>query len=240
MHQHNLPSLLLVAKYLLRYRLIDVVSRHKKSLWGRKSYSQAGQDLFALITSGFKSGGTYVEIGAHDPVRDNNSFLLEQDYKWRGLSFEIDELYCYFFNRRRLNQCICADATRIDYRKAFLDRGLPSRIDYLQIDIDPARQSLCALRALPLDEYRFGAITFEHDRYQEGDSVMLAARRILLDHGYVLLMPNIQNIGLDVEDWWVDPTQENEALLRVQQSGPLDYIEAIRLGLSFYARENID
>jgi hypothetical protein len=226
---HLKPSFLLAAQYFLKYALRANDRKHEKQLAGRLSYSQAGQDLFALFASGFKKHGSYVEIGAHDPIRDNNSFLLEQNYGWRGVSLEIDHAYAYFFNRRRQNRCIEADATRADYREIFLKANLPKEIDCLQIDIDPAIQSLRALQSLPLNDYRFRAITFEHDRYQESDDVMLQSREILRAHGYVLLMPNIRNLGLDVEDWWVDPAQVSEAILNVKQESSLPYEEAITL-----------
>ncbi len=238
MVQNKKLSPLLEAKYLFRYGLTPFSSRHEKNLLGRKSYAQAGQDLFALFVSGFKYCGSYVEIGSHDPIRDSNSFLLEQNYNWSGLSFEINEDYSYFFNRRRRNVCVNADATLVDYGSTFSNAGLPKKIDYLQIDIDPAHQSLCALKALPLNEYRFGAITFEHDRYQRGDSVMRESRKVLLSYGYELLMPNIHNLGLDVEDWWIDPTQGGNALSKLENTHSLDYKEAIRLLMEFDVRGN--
>ncbi len=220
-------------QYLIKYRLSAPEARRRKTLCGAESFSQAGQDLFALLANSFKTEGTYVEIGAHDPVRDSNTFLLEHDYQWRGVSFEIDELYSYFFNRLRHNNCVCGDATKINFEKVFIKNGLPKYINYLQIDIDPGQQSLLALQALPLEDYRFGAITFEHDRYQNGDAVMLESRRILHEYGYVLLMPNIHNDGLDVEDWWIDPIHADRTILELRQSGPLDYRDAIRLGLNY-------
>lgn len=223
------PEILLAAQYFAKYALKAKSKKYERQLFGRSSYSQAGQDLFALWTSGFKKNGSYVEIGAHDPIRNSNSFLLEKNYGWRGVSVEIHQSYAYFFNRRRTNPCLEQDATCADYRAIFQKSNLPKEIDYLQVDIDPAIQSLRVLQSLPLDNYRFRAITFEHDRYQAGDDVMLQSREILLAHGYVLLLPNIRNIGLDFEDWWVDPTQVGEAILAKKQDKPLSYEEAIRI-----------
>ncbi len=222
-------NIVLAAKYLAKYGLRASDGKYRRLLNGKESWSQAGQDLFALTATEFKAAGSYVEIGAHDPIRDSNSYLLERDYGWRGVSFEIDEEYAYFFNRKRVNGCILADATRVDYEKEFAKANLPQRVDYLQIDIDPAGQSLLALKALPLESYRFAAITFEHDRYQVGDSVMVESRGILNKLGYVLLFPNIQNLNLDVEDWWVDPNQVSSAVLQVRQTASCDFREAIRL-----------
>lgn len=40
-----------------------------------------------------------------------------------------------------------------------------SQLDYLQMDIHPAEATLEALKALPMDKYRFSVITYEHNGY---------------------------------------------------------------------------
>jgi len=237
MNKFKTSSLFLWMKYLTKYSFRNCDETHLKNLSGEKSWSQTGQDLFALFANQRKQQGTYVEIGAHDPFRDNNSYLLERDYNWHGVSYEVDERYAYFFNRLRANPCILADATQVNYEEEFSRRSFPKQIDYLQIDIDPAHQSLSALKALPLHSYRFNAITFEHDRYQAGDDVMVESRKILNDLGYVLLFPNIQNIGLDVEDWWVDPTHVRFDLIALKQKTALDFKQAIELLVDFFNSE---
>ena len=51
-------------------------------------------------------------------------------------------------------------------------------------------------------------------------------------------MPNIHNLGLDVEDWWIDPTQGGNALSKLENAYSLDYKEAIRLLMEFDVRGN--
>ena len=60
------------------------------------------------------------------------------------------------------------DATTVDYKAIFEENNFPNQIDYLQVDIEPAQQTLNALLQLPHDDYRFSVITYETDVYRDG------------------------------------------------------------------------
>lgn len=52
------------------------------------SKSQIAQDLFAIHSASFKSGGYFVEFGAADGVYLSNSYMLEKYYGWGGILAE--------------------------------------------------------------------------------------------------------------------------------------------------------
>lgn len=51
-------------------------------------FGQLRQDIVALIFSGFKHGGFFVEFGATDGISLSNTYLLEQNYNWDGILAE--------------------------------------------------------------------------------------------------------------------------------------------------------
>ena len=55
------------------------------------SYSQAAQDLFVLKVLNNKKNGTFLEIGSRHPIIANNTYLLENQYNWKGVMVACDE-----------------------------------------------------------------------------------------------------------------------------------------------------
>ena len=179
----------------------------------RRNWSQSMQDMFVLSMLDGKRNGVYVEIGADKPKIINNSYLLETDYDWTGVSFEFEPEKVEFFNDFRKNKCICADATQFDYKLFFQENSFPKQIDYLQLDIDPAEGTLAALKKLPLDDYRFSVITYETDIYNAGADIQDEEIRYLQSYGYQLVVKNVANEGNPYEDWWVDPNVVDRAII---------------------------
>ena len=177
------------------------------------NWSQSMQDMFELMALDGKRNGVYVELGADLPRIINNTYLLETEFDWMGVSFEYDAAKVAFFNTIRRNKCICTDATTFDYKFLFQERNYPKLIDYLQLDLDPAEGTLAALKHLPLDDYRFTAITYETDVYRAGADVQDEEIEYLKSYGYELVVRNVANEGNPYEDWWVDPNVVDRAII---------------------------
>lgn len=172
----------------------------------------SSQERFVLDLLKNKKNGYYVELGAFDSQKGSNTYHLEKDYDWSGVSFEIDpERHAEFVSNRK-NPCILGDATHFNYISYFEENNFPKQIDYLQVDIDagytPEGNSagnpyltLHGLISVPLSKYRFSIITFEHDSQIEYNNKGMreAQREILSSLGYKLVVREWH------EDWWVDP-----------------------------------
>ena len=171
------------------------------------NYSEAYQDMFVLAMHNGKHYGTYLEIGAGDAFYGNNSFLLEHNFGWKGVSFDIDENFVKKFNNERANPCILSDARYVDFTKVLKDNGFTDTIDYLQIDCDPPEVSFQVLQSIPFDKVKFGVITFEHDHYTNPKSdVREKAREYIQSHGYRLVSGNISpDDNRPYEDWFAHP-----------------------------------
>jgi FkbM family methyltransferase len=46
------------------------------------------QDLVALVLNDFKTGGTFIEVGACDGLATSNTLLLEKKFGWQGILIE--------------------------------------------------------------------------------------------------------------------------------------------------------
>ena len=169
-----------------------------------KNYAKHLQDMFILSCFNGKRGGTYVEIGAGDPVYTNNTYLLEEQFDWKGISFDNNETFCFAFAEKRKNPVLNRDVLKTDLAAVFHEHSLPEMIDYLQVDCDEV--SLEVLKRVPFDYYEFGVIQFEHDAYRLGEEQRTQSRALLRKHGYVLLVENVAFNKTDAyEDWWVHP-----------------------------------
>jgi hypothetical protein len=165
----------------------------------KRNYSQCYQDMFVLTILNGKKDGKFVEIGCGDPFYGNNTALLEQ-LGWTGISIDIDENTTKVFADKRKSQVITADATKIHY-----DSLLSGDYDYLQIDCDPALNSLEVLLRMPFESCRFAVITFEHDAYCS-EGVKERSRAYLNSLGYKMIVGDIApDKYMNFEDWWIHP-----------------------------------
>lgn len=179
------------------------------------NFSQAWQDIFILSMLGGMREGRYLEIGGHVPISNNNTYLLQQQFGWRGTTVEFDPSHFpRWLAHRPHSHLTIADALTLDYEVAMAQWFGPElrRIDYLQLDIDPSFNTLRVLKKLPLDKYRFSVITFETDVYAGDTRARDESRAILGAQGYELVARDVcvyfEPAGPDpipFEDWWVDP-----------------------------------
>jgi GR25 family glycosyltransferase involved in LPS biosynthesis len=172
-----------------------------------KSNGQALQDMFILSILNGKKNGTYLEIGAQEPIFQNNTAILEQNYDWKGVSVEIKQDLCNMFAEQRKNPILCKDALTIDYKKLLDENFDTTIIDYLQLDIEPSKNTFECLLAIPFEKYKFAVITYEHDYYVDmTETYRTKSRNYLKLMGYELVVSNVsQNENTPFEDWWVHP-----------------------------------
>lgn len=170
------------------------------------SNSQASQESFVLNVLQEKYRGYYVEVGGHHATYLSNTYVLESKYEWLGVSLEIDSKRCLEYNEQRKNICLNKDGTTFNYLDYFISNNFPKQIDYLQLDIEPAINTLSGLKAMPLNEYRFSIITFETDLYLGGENsaYQKESQDILNSFGYELVVENVMHDENKFEDWWVD------------------------------------
>ena len=168
------------------------------------SNSRENQDLFVLSVLDKKIEGTYVEIGSAWPIKSNNTYLLESEFYWQGISFDNDSSFVNEFNYIRKNQCVLADATELDYSAIFEECGLNTHIDYLQLDIDPPDNTFKVLNLIDFNKYSFSVITYEHDLSAGGKSECLESRKILESYGYTRVISDVMHGDTIFEDWYIN------------------------------------
>ena len=154
-------------------------------------FSQSGQDQFAYNISG--SNGTYLEIGAHDPVINSNTFNLEVKCDWNGISIEYDKTFqkSWDDNKLRKNNVIWDDAFNINYSSLIKQRELPNRLSYLSCDIEPAENTFNILKKIISSELNFDFISFEHDKYSIGNKYEDLSIEYLKNYNYKVAVKDV-------------------------------------------------
>jgi hypothetical protein len=171
----------------------------------KNNNSQNLQDLFVLAANQGRREQWYLEVGSAEPFYNNNTALLETQFDWRGVSVDINAAKVQDFANQRRNKVLCQDATQINYADLLADLGAPRDLGYLQVDCEPPETSYAILKRMPWDQYRFAAITFEHDYYAD-TSVRERSREFLRAQGYELMAGDIAfDETHSFEDWWVHP-----------------------------------
>lgn len=169
------------------------------------NYSRAYQDMFVLSMLNGKHKGVYLEIGSNEPIKNNNTYLLEKKFNWKGLTIEQNESSVKQFFNERHNTIFCLHPLEIDYSALMESMALDTVLDYLQISCNNPEQSYNVLERIPFKKYKFAVITFRHDFYQN-QSLKEQSREFLKDNGYELVVNDVGCNDTDsYEDWWVHP-----------------------------------
>lgn len=112
---------------------LHIVNEHKY-------YSQDNQDKFLEenIFKGYKNG-TFIDVGAHDGFRINNTLYFEKNNNWNGINIEpIKKIYKKLLNNRpkciNLNLAIC----NYDGEKEFINNsGYTEMLSGIKETFDP-------------------------------------------------------------------------------------------------------
>jgi len=177
-----------------------------------RNFAQVYQDLFILSVLNGKRNGTFFEIGGADPWKGNNTALLEKEFEWTGISVEYDKKFVDEYTAARPNTMVLHhDALTLNYETLLKLNAKEMVIDYLQLDIEPARNTYECLLKIPFDKYKFRVITYEHDYYADVTrSFREKSREYLKSKGYMLVANDISPDGVcNFEDWWVHPDLVN-------------------------------
>ena len=80
--------------------------KHDHSLLVPTGHSQIGQDLFVIAMTTGAQHGSFLEIGAGEPVYGNNTYMLENSYSYRGISVEMvtpdsDKFFTRWYHEQR-------------------------------------------------------------------------------------------------------------------------------------------
>ena len=195
-------------------RFKDLIFKFDGSHSIDKNYSQTFQDMFVLMALNGKREGIWLEIGCADPIYGNNTYLLETQFGWNGISIDYNPESIAKWNIRKA-EAMHANALNINYKQ------IESKIiDYLQIDIDPPENSYRVLQKIPFWTHKFRVITFEHDYYADNSKLIRdKSRKYLKSFGYELI---VGDVGFDdycsYEDWWVHPDLVDRNIIEILKS----------------------
>lgn len=91
--------------YWLIFIRFSVLTAAKIAGGGANYYSQCGQDWFVNFLFNDKSDGFFIDIGANDPIKINNTYFFEQK-GWSGLAFEPLQKYQKKWEQERKTKCL--------------------------------------------------------------------------------------------------------------------------------------
>jgi hypothetical protein len=205
-----------------------------------KTFSQASQDIFVTTITDYKKNGTFLEIGSNHPITHNNTYILENEYNYKGIMVEYDSSFKPLYQKHRPNSIyILQDAQKVNYRQILDDNNFPTEIDYLQIDLDVNNRStlntLELINSTVFDKYKFTTVTFEHDIYTGNYfNTQELSRKIFKERGYILVFPDVsvfwEGKYCKFEDWYVHSDLVNPDMInKIKSDVSLSHQQIIML-----------
>lgn len=175
-------------------------------------HGQALQDKFVLSVLKNKKNGTFLDMGAHEPININNTYILEKEFGWKGILIDYMEHFRPSYEEHRPNSVhVISDATTLDYVRLMDETEMPEIIDYLSFDLD-GDATIKTLRKIDeevMNRHKFAVVTYEHDAYAGSNHIAAReeSRKIFKRRGYVCVFEDIHHETPDVvfEDWYVHP-----------------------------------
>ena len=144
----------------------------------KKSYSQCGEDIFILEFFKDKiSKGIYLDIGAFNPIKFNNTYLLHKK-GWKGTNIDLNQTSIDLFNILRPNdENICA--------------AISDKVEKVEVYIE---NLFSPLNTISPDRFKL----FDNDKLK-GKTYFIETKMInnLINHKFDFL--NIDIEGLDIK-----------------------------------------
>lgn len=157
-----------------------------------KSRSMFGQDAMILDLFKFKRDGYYVDIGSGEGDRNNNTYLLDVEFGWKGLCIDPYPLRMKGRKNKMHKGVVYHTDTELEFVNAGLKSGIrnygsekqgpvvyreavrteyalekacvPTHVDYLSVSVEGAELSV--LRGVDFDVRRFEAITVNIGKHE--------------------------------------------------------------------------
>ena len=179
-------------------------------------FGTSQQDKFIIHVLNNKKNGYFLDIGSGEAIFNNNTYLLETNFNWKGILVDNNSYFIMSYRSFRTNSIhIIDDARKIDYLKIFEENNFPRAIDYLHIALEARNgstiETLHKLEHEVFDMYKFAIITFQHTACNPNcANTRIESRNILKKRGYICVFEDINNeFNFPYEDWYVNPDLVN-------------------------------
>jgi FkbM family methyltransferase len=104
------------------------------------SYSQLAQDADVIKYYGYKTGGYFVDVGAHDGISFSNTYLLDNKYNWKGICVEpVPDNYNLLVKHRPNTICVqkavfSTGGVELDFSVDDMLSGITNMIDHHHVN----------------------------------------------------------------------------------------------------------